>query len=699
MKKVLAKNDRKSEPIWSGTMGLYELAIDKELLDLGTVCIDESIKEKLKEALHSETRIQFIKEDKISRVFKVNWSEGSIEGRGIKSFFKSTSSNIGFLEPQEDGSVKISFHDKIEKNDLYELGYHPKAADRTEKVLNQLIMHSSHSEKLFHCFENAKPYSNMSNFQELICLSHLREMEIFEYQVKTVQSVINQFRGRVLLCDEVGLGKTVEACMAMLEYIMRGLVKKILILVPPSLVEQWYNELRRKFNQDFIKYDDPEFKSHGEERWKKFDKVIVSIATAKRKENARLISDVDYDLIIVDEAHHLKNRKTQAWQFVNTIRKKYIYLLTATPVQNNLEELYNLITLLKPGQLKTYSYFKRQFIATKDGIEAKNVSQLKSLVSDVMIRNRRSDIGIKFTKRFATTHHANLLKEEQELYSEISGFIRDRYHAGHPLLSRFILKNLQEEMGSSFVVVNKTIEKLVLNEKIGIQDKNILLGFLSRSNDILKKNSGITPKLLSMFKIINEFEDKVIIFTKFKKTQEFIVEFLQNNGVKVAQFHGGLTRKEKEAQIIKFKESSKVLVSTESGGEGRNLQFCCGMINYDLPWNPMAIEQRIGRIHRIGQTKDVYIFNLTAANTLEQYILELLDKKINMFELVVGEVDLILGDIEEEEEFSDIIMNAWTTSHDMNKVKEQIDILGNKLLENKKQYLKMKELDNGLFGD
>lgn len=164
-------------------------------------------------------------------------------------------------------------------------------------------------------------------------------------------------------------------------------------------------------------------------------------------------------------------------------------------------------------------------------------------------------------------------------------------------------------------------------------------------------------------------------------------------------FHGELKRKEKEAEIEKFKGNAQILISTEAGGEGRNLQFCNCIINFDLPWNPMAIEQRIGRIHRVGQTRDIYLYNLASKNTLEYYILELLDRKINMFELVVGEVDMILGDIEEEADFSDIIMDAWVRSDQQKNMENEIEVIGEKLLENKRQYLKIKDLDDNLFGD
>jgi len=140
-----------------------------------------------------------------------------------------------------------------------------------------------------------------------------------------------------------------------------------------------------------------------------------------------------------------------------------------------------------------------------------------------------------------------------------------------------------------------------------------------------------------------------------------------------------------------------VLLSTEAGGEGRNLQFCNGLVNFDLPWNPMAIEQRIGRIHRIGQKQDVFVFNLCNQDTVEHHILEILDKKINLFELAVGEVDMILGDLEEEQDFSEIIMDVWTKNNDSSAIEQDMDALGEQLLLNKQHLDKIKGLDDTLF--
>lgn len=198
-------------------------------------------------------------------------------------------------------------------------------------------------------------------------------------------------------------------------------------------------------------------------------------------------------------------------------------------------------------------------------------------------------------------------------------------------------------------------------------------------------------------KIISDFQDKMLVFTKYTSTLQFISMVLRDHGIQVAEFHGGMRRQEKEDQVARFKDQAQILVSTEVGGEGRNLQFCNGMINFDLPWNPMAIEQRIGRIHRIGQIRDVFVFNLAAQNTVEHYMLQVLDRKINMFELVVGEVDMILGDIEENEEFSDLIMDAWVRSQDGQTMEWEMDQIGSKLLENKQRLEKIKSLDDHLF--
>lgn len=672
----------------------YLFRLDKSLFDLNAMEMDDSLADFFRGMEGLPETFEMVNSQKTTRKFTINWDDRTLRSRGIKGFFAPYSGEYLFISKTDDGTIRVS-SPASGKNVVG--GF--SSDGRAEDVLTALANFENKPGKWFQLYELAKDFQFQedANGEQLLCLPYIRDAQIFNYQVNTIKAILNRFRGRVLLGDEVGLGKTVEAGMAMTEYIMRGLAKKILILTPPSLVQQWENEMKRKFNQDFIKFDGPEFKALGVEAWSSYNKVIASIHTAKRKNHREAIFREHYDLVIVDEAHHLKNRNTEAWKFVNSIQKKYIFLLTATPVQNHLEELYNLITLLKPGQLKTYTHFKKNYVDSADGIEVKNAGKLKNLLADVMIRNKRSNVDVQFTKRHAFTKTIELPKGQLKLYEDISTYIRNNYSKEKATLSRFQLKNLQEQMGSSFHSTLMSLNGLLKNDKLTEFDRAILESFRERAETFAFAEKEGSAKAARLLEIVKQFNDKMIIFTKFKSTQSYLVQLLEQNGLNVAQFHGGLKRMEKEEQVAFFKGGADVLVSTEVGGEGRNLQFCNGMINFDLPWNPMAIEQRIGRIHRIGQERDVSVFNLVAEDTIEYYILELLDRKINMFQLVVGEVDAILGDIEEQEDFSDLMMNAWVNAEDKSEILKELEQIGDKLFENKQKLARQKKLDETLF--
>ncbi|MFT8873016.1 MAG: SNF2-related protein [Sporolactobacillus sp.] len=670
----------------------YLFKMNKDLLDLAAFEMDQTLSTFLKAALPADDEsFDMVNDRGVRRKFTVDWSDGTLHSRGIKRFFAPYEEADYLFIERAEGELRVS-------SPLTQLAEQKAREGDPMLILNKLAGFQQHAERWFQLSGEAAAFQSPPVDDRLICLPYITEAETFQYQVRTVEAVIRRFKGRVLLGDEVGLGKTVEAGMAMLEYIMRGLVKRVLILTPPSLVQQWENEMKRKFNQDFIKADDPIFKKDGGAAWARHPKIIASLALAKRKQHRELIYKEHYDLVIVDEAHHLRNRNTLAWQFVNELPKKYIFLLTATPVQNHLEELFNLITLLKPGQLKTYSYFKKRFVASQDGIEVKHADQLKMLLADVMIRNKRSTVDVTFTKRKAFTSVVELPKAELQFYADVSTFIRNKYREPEPSISRFQLKNLQEQMGSSFAAMMPALERLASDTKLSAFDRKALQRFRERAQRFVAEGETAQhPKVHQLLDIIDAFKDQVIVFTKYRDTQRLLIDLLRQKGLKVAAFHGGLRRKEKEEQVAYFRGTADVLVSTEVGGEGRNLQFCHGMINYDLPWNPMAIEQRIGRIHRIGQTRDVFVYNLVAKDTIEQYILDLLDRKINMFELVVGEVDAILGDIESETDFSDLMMQAWVRGDSAEEVKGELEQIGDELFENKQKLIKQKALDDRLF--
>ena len=266
----------------------------------------------------------------------------------------------------------------------------------------------------------AEHLSLVAGFDELISLDGLR-FQPLDYQIRAAQAALRRFRGRALLCDEVGLGKTIEAGLVLKEYLARQMAERVLILTPPALVEQWREELATKFNlPDFVTSADAEFRERGPGAWVSFPRVIASLATARRAEHRAQIEARLYDLVIVDEAHHLKNRASVSWKFVNQLQKKYLLLLTATPVQNSLDELYNLITLLKPGQLKTPREFQRQFVVQGDPRQPKNRGHLRELLADVMVRHARGQVGVQLPPRRAHTVRLALSPDERSFYDDAS---------------------------------------------------------------------------------------------------------------------------------------------------------------------------------------------------------------------------------------------------------------------------------------
>src|SRR5262249_47160454 len=205
--------------------------------------------------------------------------------------------------------------------------------------------------------------SNQSD--DLLALPYCRIQKL-DYQVRTALRVMGALRGRALLSDEVGLGKTIEAGLVLKEWLMRGVVKRFLVLTVPSLVDQWEEELNDKFNLTVATTNQAAARSDTNRFWRDNVGIVASLHTLKQPGHLEVARDVHWDLVIVDEAHYLRNRESQAWQAVNALPRQFLLLLTATPVQNSLEELYNLVTLLQPGQLPSPKEFRARFFDTKN---------------------------------------------------------------------------------------------------------------------------------------------------------------------------------------------------------------------------------------------------------------------------------------------------------------------------------------------
>jgi SNF2 family DNA or RNA helicase len=193
-------------------------------------------------------------------------------------------------------------------------------------------------------------------------------------------------------------------------------------------------------------------------------------------------------------------------------------------------------------------------------------------------------------------------------------------------------------------------------------------------------------------------EEKKLVFVHSRETLAHLAGRLAEAGMSLARFDGSLSGREKDAAIAEFRDRASILLCTQSGGEGRNIQFCNTLINFDVPWNPMAIEQRIGRIDRIGQDREVFVFNLVTRGTLEEQVLALLEEKISMFELVVGEVGAILGGLEDEREFPDLVLEAWLEISEAARI-HAFGALGRQLDDASRQHQRAKTLDDKLFGE
>jgi superfamily II DNA or RNA helicase len=528
--------------------------------------------------------------------------------------------------------------------------------------------------------------SLFEGFDELLCLPALHGVETHWYQVETVRKVLKQYRGRVLLADEVGLGKTIEAGMVLKEYALRGMAERILILAPASLVGQWRDEMASKFGMDFATSHDSLLRTDPARFWAE-PRVIASIAAARRKEHAELLAALGYDVVVVDEAHHLRDQSSASYRLVNSLQKRFLLLLSATPVQNSLLELYNLLTLLKPGIFRTQKEFRAVYMVPGKPREPANRERLRDLMRGVMVRNTRALAALRLPRRHASTLRAAPGEAEAGCYRDLSALAREvATGAQH----RMAVQHLLAAAGSSPAAAAAAVARFVARHP----DDPRWTALLDRY-----RAGSIGAKQTALLRLLEQNPgEKKMVFVHHRDSMTHLADLLRRQGTAFALFDGSMSGPAKDAAVDSFRDEVPVLLCSESGGEGRNLQFCNTLINFDIPWNPMAIEQRIGRIDRIGQTREVFVFNLVTTGTIEDEVLRILDEKINMFELVVGEVGAILGEFEDQHDFSTLVLDAWLRSSEEARSTAFAELEG-QLVAARQQYDGAKSLDDALFGN
>jgi SNF2 family DNA or RNA helicase len=302
-----------------------------------------------------------------------------------------------------------------------------------------------------------------------------------------------------------------------------------------------------------------------------------------------------------------------------------------------------------------------------------------------MIRNTRSLVDVKLPKRFATTITVTPGDSEGKIYQDLSNFLRDNSEQ----LDKFSRTNLLMRAGSSINALTESLKNL--SQKFPNDELKTLIRRASQIKQV--------EKAVALVELLKKSSQKTIVFTTHKATSAYLAKTFTEAGIQFAEFLGDMSLKQKDAAIEAFRDNIPVLLASETGGEGRNIQFANAIVNYDLPWNPMKIEQRIGRIHRIGQTQDVFIFNFCLKGSIEEYILRILHDKINMFELVVGEIETILGNVDDEFDFGEIVMDIWLKNQSVPELNTAFDKLADDLLKAKDKYQETQELDEQIFGE
>ncbi len=556
---------------------------------------------------------------------------------------------------------------------------------------------------------------------KILSLSNSRT-RILAHQVESTHRIVNSLNQRFIIADEVGLGKTIEAGLVIKELIYRHGYARILIISPASLLLQWQHEMENKFNERFEVLDRRFLRraqsrgGRGSNPWRFCEKAICSLDFIKNKSFSEGLAASRWDAVIFDEAHRLRRdsqKSTLAYNVADVLSRntRSLLLLTATPFRGKLEELYYLVRLVDKNLLGPYQTFYNRYC-----MDDADLAPLRDRLSSVLIRRTKKEVG-GFTRRYARTVRFDLYPEERELYDATTRYVIEEFNRAMQAENRavgFVMTVFQKLLdSSSFALLSalanrrnnlalmlERAESLPSARRAGadfdpddadVDDENAdeaVAALVRKSTAEIREEISTLDRLVTLARSIGrnkkgeklvlllrqlrrQGHGKFIIFTQFRTTQEYLRGIL--DGFSVELFHGSMDRDEKEKAILDFRQGAEVLISTEAGGEGRNMQFSNILINYDLPWSPLKIEQRIGRIHRFGQPYDVFIYNFSTRNTVAERVLEVLEKKLRLFEESIGVPDVLLGRIEDELALPGLFMEMAAGGRPRRKILAEVD--------------------------
>lgn len=570
----------------------------------------------------------------------------------------------------------------------------------------------------------SSPYSCLDN----------DKIDLNPHQIEALVFAVEAIKlGGAILADEVGLGKTIEAGLVM-RYLHKSGYRKMLLIIPSSLCRQWQIELYEKFAMEAAIVDRQNLENYHTEVSKELSVVIVSYNFAAG--NTTLLSNVKWDLVIFDEAHKLRNvhkaGSKQAERILQLTKGIPKLMLTATPVQNSLWDLYGLVQFIDPEIFLDKRVFSRRYIRDEE------YDALKFQLSPIVQRTLRSEVAdyLQFSSRIGITVDFQLSPQEAALYVAVNNYLKKEILCAVPASNRTLvtiairklLASSSQAVAETFKVLRNRLTVLQQTQRVESVDESLDAFFNMFDDDYEEEEEVLQEELFDREKV-NEFiqkeidevdgiislaenirqnaklnalkkaltisfqkqseqgiHNKAVIFTESLRTQAYLFDELSacGYGEKILLFNGNMndqTTKDiyrawrsrhynmpvagrsieiKNAIVEAFRDEYQILLVTDSGSEGLNLQFCNTVINYDLPWNPQRIEQRIGRCHRYGQKQDVMVINLlNTENIADRRVYEILAQKFELFEGVFGASDKAIGLLESGENFEKCILQIY----------------------------------------
>jgi SNF2 family DNA or RNA helicase len=529
-----------------------------------------------------------------------------------------------------------------------------------------------------------------AKIDRLIAVDAIRTKLIpYNFQLKTALQVINEMNANAILADEVGLGKTIEAGLIMKELLLREEINSILILAPKSLLSQWKSEMQEKFGETFLIAN----KSGERANFKKGNRILCSHTLMPRKFEE--ISRRVWDLVVVDEAHAFRNTHSKGRNCLSELRKNHLLLLTATPLCNKLTDLYSIMDLIQPGILDSERAFISRFAEDSRSrvLREGEAYLLRQYLQNVMCRTRREQTGIPFTKRVVESRTLEPTKEEQQFIDTATQYLRDVSKNHFKTIEALIAENPNRKFTEAQSNAILVFQAITLQQSFSSSPAASIQSLLRRQQRF-PAEAQVTSKLIEMAgkvksakmellsSILRETsKEQAVIFCLRKITAYKIKEMLDAQFGEAAVFLGDMNQEERDYVIASFKKGeTKYLVATDAAAEGLNLQNCCLMFNYDLHWNPMKIEQRIGRIHRFKQDRDVTIFNLAVKDTIDDYVLHVLYQKIDLFNMTIGKMETVLAELKEgSQDIQKIVAEILLRSNSRMDLQKELEKLANDL--------------------